>query len=243
MAFSRITGSHAEGQNGNSASARTLQYGGNLTPGSLLEVTVTTFGTAITVTVSDGTNGAYTDSGAGYVVNGSDRISKWFFANNSSSGQPTVTVTPSATAFVSIAIDEYTGGATSSPVRATSTNVSVGAGTTATTGSVTATAGDLVVTAMSDGNAVAGADSVSSPFSLITNLGSAVNEGIITAVDTNAPGNENCTFTRASSWSASWIAISVSYKPASASSTGAVKLVSPGARPGFALAGIGGLAG
>lgn len=240
MSISRVTGSHAEVQYGSSGSARTLQYGGNLTSGSLLEVTVTTgSGLTITVTVSDDVNGSYTQADT-YSVNGSNRISKWYFPNNASTGQPTVTVTPFTTSFISIAIDEYTGVATSSPVRGTSRNTGSG-GATATTGSITATAGDLIVTGLNDGNITTGIASVDSPFTLLTNLSSAVNQAIITAFDLNASGNLDCTFNAVTTFG-TWASIGVSYKAAAGASVGGTRLAGTGNRPGFPLAGKGGLA-
>lgn len=215
MAIVCVGGSHASGSFDHSTSARTIVYGGNLTPGSLLEVTVSTFNMDITVTVSDDSNGSYTDSGAGYVVNETCRVSKWYFANNGSSGIPTLTVTPSADAYISVSVDEFTGVALSSPVRTTAT--ATGFSTTAAgPGTVAATAGDLVVAGMTTRGTESTA-SVDSPFTLSASLpGSAATVLLATAYDVAAGGSETPTFNSTSTY-IFWAAIGVAYKPATAS--------------------------
>lgn len=223
--MARVTGSHAEQQFGSSASARTLAYGGSLTVGNLLVVTVTTFIAGITVTVSDGTNGNYTQAGAYAVTTDTlGRVSIWYFQNNASSGTPTVTVTPSASAFISISQDEYSGIATTGALRSVATGTT-GSSTSIATGTITATAGDLVVAVATQVTSGATASSVSSPFALITNLGSAVNEGIYTASDVNAPSNEACTFTMTGI--VMWAALGASFVPV-ATSTGGGPLINNG---------------
>jgi hypothetical protein len=188
----RVVGSHAEQRFGVSALARTLAYGGALTPGSLLAVVVSTFNNNITVTVADDVNGAYTQAGP-YAINGAVRLSIWYFPNNASSGTPTVTVTPSASAYVSLAIDEYTGPKTVAPLRASATSTGSGGGSM-TVGPVGAAGTDLVLAGLGTSSTVP-LTSVDAPFALITALNAtAAFEGIMSACDVNAPGNESAVF-------------------------------------------------
>ncbi len=143
MAIARVSGSHAAQAFNDSSSPRTLGFGGALTPGSLAICLVTTYNPGITLTVVGSVNGPYIDSGVGYVVNGSNRISLWYVPNNAASTAEDVTVTPSASAYVTPSLDEFTGVATVSPVRTTASNT--GTGGDATTGVVLASAGDLTV--------------------------------------------------------------------------------------------------
>ena len=75
MAYVAITGSRASLGYDTSASARTLQYAGTLTSGSLLVVSASCYPNTTTVTVSDGTNGAYTQAGT-YAGAGDQRASR-----------------------------------------------------------------------------------------------------------------------------------------------------------------------
>src|SRR6266403_1084360 len=111
MAIARVAGSNNSIGYDTSASARTLAYGGNLTSASLLIVVVSIYEVGVTVTVSDGTNGAYTLAGS-YSVDATStavRVALFYKENNTATGTPTVTVTPSAAAYLSLALDEFTG--------------------------------------------------------------------------------------------------------------------------------------
>ena len=193
-AVARVSGSHAEVQYGNSASDRTLAYGGNLTSGSLLVVALISYHPLGTVTVTDGTNGSYTRAGTESVgaADAEMTVQLWYFANNAATGTPTLTVTHSSGGYISISVDEFTGIITSSPLRATSNGTAV-TSATPSTGTVTATAGDLTFAALVI-DAVQTASSVNSPFTLLTNLPGGSTEGIITAYHLSAAGNEACTY-------------------------------------------------
>ncbi len=193
MAFARVSGSHASQAFANSASARTVAYGGALTNGSLLIVVVSTFNASITVTVADGTNGSYTQAGT-YATDPDAIISHWF-VKNTGTATPTVTVTPSASAYMSISLDQFTGNAASSIHRATTEDLVDDVGlTAAVTGSVSATAGDLVIASIGDAQSTT-YTSVNAPFTISTNIPTTgSDEGLVTAYDLSASGSEACTF-------------------------------------------------
>lgn len=101
-----------------SGSARSLAYNSNVAAGNLLVAVVSTFNPGITVAVADSlgqtwsaaniTGLAHPYSEAGDLQN---RQSIWYFPNTGA-GACSVTVTPSATAYVSIALSEFSGAAT-----------------------------------------------------------------------------------------------------------------------------------
>lgn len=189
----RVSGSHAEVQYDVSASARTLTYGGTLTSGSLLVVAVATYNTGVTVSVADGTNGSYTQINGNAIDSDANVVfSLWYKANNTATSAPTVTVTQSGSAYVSIVVDEYTGIQTSTPLRDSAKNSANS--TTITTTNTGSVAGDLVVAGLNIG-AVATISSVDAPFTIRTNLSSgATSEGIGTVDHLTAAGDESCTF-------------------------------------------------
>lgn len=124
-----------------SASARTTSFTANVAAGSLLAIGLVTFGTAITVTVSDNVNGSWIQAGSYTTGNISYKSSIWYF-QNSGSGSVTITVTPNVTAFVTMFACEYSGIATSA-LDSTSTNN--GTSASPATGNVTVNqAGDLI---------------------------------------------------------------------------------------------------
>lgn len=194
MATARVAGSHAQQMSSGLTSAITLAYGGALTPGSLLDVTVALYNSpAVTVTVSDGTNGSYTQIGTYSVYGGGvqGNSSKWIFKNNGSSGTPTVTVTPSSSSYVTIALDEYTGMGTAPTVRH---SVNTGFTSFVPTGTVTAVAGDLVLASCGLDNDLY--DSCNAPFIFSGGIAfDGLNEGYASAYHLSAAGNEACTFT------------------------------------------------
>lgn len=189
-----VAGSHNANTFGESASAETLAYGGNLTAGSLLVAVVVSYDTGVTVSVSDGTNGSYTQAGTYSAFSTTSYVSIWYKANNTATGTPTVTVTPSGLSYLSISLDEFTGIATTSPVRNTGNASATSA--TQTTATVTATAGDLVVAALNEEDDVS-VNTMTAPFTLVTDL--ATDEGIHTAYHLSAAGNEAATFNMAGS--------------------------------------------
>lgn len=191
MATALVAGSHAEVQYDISASARTLAYGGSLTSGSLLTAIVAIYTTGVTVTVSDPVNGIYT--GITPIVDSDTNIilSFWYVTNTATSA-PTVTVTPSGSAYLSIVVDEWTGIQSTSPLRDRGRTSS--ASSTIVTAFPSAIAGDLLVVGLNIG-ALATISSVDAPFTIGTNLSSgATAEGIGTAYHLVAAGDEACTF-------------------------------------------------
>ncbi len=118
-----------------STSARTVVI--TTTAGGFAYCWVGTFGTAITVTVSGSVNGSYTQIGS-YKTSGSYVLSLWTSANTSA-GTETITVTPSATAYVSLVAAPVTN-ITTSPNDANTSNS--GNSTTPTTGTCTVSGSD-----------------------------------------------------------------------------------------------------
>lgn len=190
MSIARVSGSHAQVTYANDTVARTVAYGGNLTSGSLLVVTVGIY-LDVTVTVSDSTNGSYTQAGTYSHASTNLIVSQWYFPNNAATGTPTLTVTPSGSAYLALAVEEFTGIAPTSPLEATGGTFTTSS--TPTTGTVTATAGDLVVASLSFVDNVT-SSSANSPFTLMTNLAPGGGIGLATAYDLAAPGNESATF-------------------------------------------------
>jgi hypothetical protein len=194
-------------QTGTSAAAQSKAFPGNVTAGDLLVVVVATFGTGITVTVSDNLNGSYTQ-GDTYVVNVTCRLSLWFFPN-SAGGACTVTVTPSGSCQISMALHEYSGLALSSVLNSTITNTG-GVTTTPTTGTCTAAANELVVGAVANDTAVEATQTVNSPFTIRNLADGSVADALATADDVAAAGSEGATF----NWSAgaAFCGIAASFK-------------------------------
>ncbi len=213
MAIAFVSGSFAQHEFAGSPSDRTLAYAQAVSAGSLLVAVIGTFTAGITLTVSDSVNGAWTQAGSYSVgTDTNSRISIWYF-ENSGAGTPTLTVAVSSTVYVSLALHEYTGCLTSGALRSTVTNTEAGSATTsATTGTCTATAGDLVVAGYCQGSALVISNTVASPFTIRADgIYGAVGEGLATADDVNAPGNEGATFTILPA--VRWAAIAASFKP------------------------------
>lgn len=129
----------------NSTSGRSITLATSVTAGSLLIVSCNSFGTSITLTVADDLSNSFTQAGS-YAITGSDRASNWYLYN-ATSGSRTITVTPSATAFIGMCVREFSGMPSSgSP---TSTNTSNATAATVGTGSLTITQNAVVVLAAS----------------------------------------------------------------------------------------------
>lgn len=218
----RVAGSFASQSWDISSAPRSLSFGGALTPGSLLVATFAMYGAGITVSsVADGDNLGWADALAGGVQGPSGdpgSIQQWFFANNGSSGTPTVTVTPSGSAYISLCIEEYTGVETVSPIRTSHSGTGNATGT-APTGTILATDGDLIVAGVnfSGGSPL----SVDVPFTLgATFTAGGITQGLATAYHVLA-GQENCIFNAVTTFGP-WSAVGVAYKAASAGAGGAV---------------------
>lgn len=193
---------------GFSASARAKAFASNLTAGNLVVVAVSTFGTGITVALTDTLGQTYVQIGA-YVNNNQARISLWYVAN-CAAGANTVTVTPSGSANISVGLLEYSGVTGSTPLQASAT--STGISTAPSPGAVTVpTVGDLVVAAFSADNAVTSI-AATSPMTLRANLtgaGDSVTLGV--SDDGSAPSpTETPAFTLGTS--RNWSAIAASFE-------------------------------
>jgi hypothetical protein len=126
------------------AGTTNCQFGGTLTAGSLPIAIVTCNNPSAVVTgVSDPTNGAYTkavhidDTSSG----NSSAADIWYFANNSATTQPTVSVVVTGTCDRGVIyLAQYTGAPTTSPLDQKNTT---GSGTSATPSATTAGATTL----------------------------------------------------------------------------------------------------
>lgn len=203
-----VTQSRSQGF-GTSASARSLAFSSNVTAASLLAVAVTTYNTGgdVTVAVSDDINGSHSQAGS-YTTQSNERASIWYFPN-SGSGACTVTVTPSANAYVTIAIHEIAGRAAASPVRGTSNGTQFN--TTPSTGTVTAVSGDVVLATFGFSGPILTSILADSPFADLEQvLDGSSTEGIATAYHEAAASESG-------SWvcntNVGWQAIGVSFKP------------------------------
>lgn len=197
-----------------SATPRAVAYPAAVRAGNLLVVVVATWQTAITVTLSDALGQTYTQAGS-YVVNSSTRLSIWYKANTAG-GANTVTVTQSATAYVALAVAEYTGMDQSSPLRAVATGTT-GNSTAPLTGAVTSAADDVVVGAFAADTGRT--DTVALPFVLhrtVTNT-SFVGMSFASVLATGVSSGP-AAFTHSSS--DAWAALAVSFKPAAAAGGG-----------------------
>ncbi len=210
MAVAFVPASFAAQDFGLSAANRTLAYAAAVGAGSLLVVAVSGEAAAPgTAGVSDSVNGAYAQAGS-TVISGQLYLSIWYF-ENSAAGTPTVTVQPNASTYMGVAIHEYTGVLTLSSLRSASAGAS-GTSVNPATGNAGSSAGDLVVAAYAEGNGIS-TDTVASPFTMRCNtLHAAVGEGLGTADDVAAGGNEGATFTLSAS--VGWTALAAAFKPA-----------------------------
>lgn len=214
MAIAYVSGSSAHQDFASSASARTLQWAANNGAGNLLIAAITTYNGSHTVTVSDGTNGSYTQAG-GYSTApvGGGRVSIWYIANCAGSVQPTVTVTPDSASFVTIALHEFSGVATSTPLDATNPH-NGSTTTTPTTGTCTAAAGELVFAAFQSGNNPGVGTTVASPFTILLDSANPGSGPLVAAYDVNAAGSEGATWT--CNTTGNYAALAASFKPAGA---------------------------
>ncbi len=209
MAIAFVSGSFAHSETGNSGSDRTLAFAQAVSAGSLLVCAVATFNEA-GLGVSDSINGVWTQVGT-YITSAGQRLSLWYFPN-SAAGTPTVTVSPDGTAYISFAIHEYTGAMTVAPLRSSSTNT--GLSTTPSSGSVTTTAGELSFAAYCQVDTALSSATVASPYTIRENYLATSVEGLGTADDVAAPGDEAATFTLSNS--VNWLAFGASFKAAPA---------------------------
>lgn len=194
---------HTSSHSGNSSSQRSLAYGSNVAAGSMLAAVVSTFNSGVTLTTTDTLNNASWTQAGSYALDGGtnvNRCSIWFYPNTLG-GACTFKVTPSASAYLSMVLVEYSGVATVTPLDMTATNGDNASATTSVfTGTCTVSgSGELVLAGYGQGTSNGGASPpVSGTFSLIetTNSGSTDVE-CGAADDTNASANEGCTFTMA----------------------------------------------
>lgn len=193
----------------NSSSARTLAYPSNVAANGLLVVVVATYNNATaTVTVTDSQGNTYSQADA-YRTTSTTRISLWY-AVAGSSGANTVTVTPSASIYMTLGIHEYSGGDTSAPLRS-ATGQTGGSDNNPLTGTVTASSGDMVFGCYAQPTIVSHS-TVASPFTLRMDQIGLTAIGAASADDVAATGSEGASFT-ISSGNATWAAIGASFKP------------------------------
>ena len=142
-----------------SATTTALAYSSNVTAGSLLWCIVYWNNTGVTCTVADGVNGSWTGIGTATVGAGglASFIGKMFYFPNAGAGATTVAATfSSAVTRRGIAIHEYSGADTSSPLDQ-SAYVAVNS-TGATTPTITTTnANDVIVAGCLAGTTTTGA--------------------------------------------------------------------------------------
>lgn len=127
-----------------SSSARALAFTGAVTAGDLLLVWVQV-GT-VTITVTDSQSNTYTQIGSDLVL-GTRHMSLWWAIakSNSVGGANSVTVNPSATTTMALAIQEYS---STLGIQVDGSNTGTGTGTSVSTGSVPVTGNsDLAVCA------------------------------------------------------------------------------------------------
>lgn len=115
-----------------SAAARTITLPVNVTAGNFIALGVTSFTSGITVTVSDNLGNTYHQAGS-YAGAGVDRASVWYVFN-ASGGACTITVTPSASAALTLCASEHPNVLTTDPIDGTASNAATS--TSATTGSI-----------------------------------------------------------------------------------------------------------
>ncbi len=180
---------------GVSVTSATITYGGGITAGSLLVCGIATFNNPGAITVSDNVNGSWTQAGTN-IVQSQTGVAIFYFLNSAAtSGPSTLTVTINTTngAFITRAVGEYSGVATSSALNSTVQNTFVGA--QPSTGTCTATAGDLVVAVYGEQSIADSSCTVASPFTLREHKNGSVGEGLGFAEDVNAAGSEGASFT------------------------------------------------
>lgn len=215
-----------------STAARTCAYPANVTAGNLLVVVVSAFN-AVTVTLADTLGQTY--SQAVRLVAGTITTAI-YYVENSTGGANTVTVTPSATAYVSIAVHEYSGAATSGSLDASASASALS--TNPSPGAVAAAAGELIVAAYGQGSNTLASSTVASPFAVReANLNGSSNEGLQTADDVNASGTETPTF--ATNLNVFWVAVAASFRPTGAAAptwTPFIRPATPPDSPPLALA-------
>jgi hypothetical protein len=186
--------------------ARSKAFASNVNGGNLLVATIATFGTSITVTLTDSAGRTWVQAGS-TVTNGSTRIRIYYVAN-CAAGACTLTVTPSGNANVSIGLHEYSGVTPVNPLTAVSTGT--GTGTAVTTGVVGIdSSGDLIVGASSAGSFVTSI-TAGGGYTLRANLtgsGDSVALGSEDNVSVSVGGVADFTF----GGSVGWVAIGASF--------------------------------
>jgi hypothetical protein len=173
-----------------SAAQQSLAYGAGTTGGNLLVAIIATYNPSITVSVTDSESQTWTQLGT-YSVDGNNSISIWYVLS-AGGGACTVKVTPSASAYVTLAINEYSGGPFS--VGAATTNSGFSA--TPASGTIASPSSALAVAGYCQGSVSLSSASVASPFTLRQSvLNGTTTLGIGTADDTATTGNVASTFT------------------------------------------------
>lgn len=184
-----------------------MAFSSNVTAAGLIVIGVVTFNTGITLTITDSLGNTYAQAGT-YLLNGAGtyRLSIWY-AKNIAGGACTVTVTPSATAFITWGQSEYSGAHLTAPLD--STNSGTGTGTVPTTGSITVSEANEMIFAVINAG---GPKTKDAAYAERYNVLAGANNGILTEDHIGVSASEAATATINSG---AWEAIGASFKPAS----------------------------
>lgn len=194
---------------GNSAAARTKAFASNVVGGNTIVVCITTYSTfGVTLALTDSLGNVYTRVG-NYSINGDHRTSMWY-AVNIAGGACTLTSTPSAITYQTIALHEYSGLKKASPLD--DDDDLFGTGTSQATGVVTiGKAGELVIASIGYNGDTGGTPTVASPFAVRQTVAysAGVRLGLSTGDDQNALVSEAATFTSVNS--IAWVSKAASF--------------------------------
>jgi hypothetical protein len=202
---------------GNSSSARSLAFASNNTAGGLIIVGVNSYGVGTeTVTVADTRGNTYVQAGS-YTTSSFVRVSIWY-AKNCAAGANTVTITPSATVYLSFSIGEYSGADTTAPYNS-STGAS-GNSSAISSGSVAVNDANSLLygTGVLWGNT--GSGTPGSGFTERADIVSGANDGVYTE-DKIASAAAVCDYTASNS--GTWTFMGASFKPPAAGGTNRIR--------------------
>jgi hypothetical protein len=196
------------------SATRTLAFDVDVTAGSLLVATIAMFGAATDETEVTDSLGQHWTKAGGYVRNGSQSISLWFFPNTAA-GACTVSSNPAGASAPRqvIGIHEYSGVAVANALWATAT--ATGASTTPSAGALTAkTAGDLIVTGFGEGNQNLSSITVDAPFTLRSDVETGVGTDALGSADDESATGAAQTATFTLDLSSTWAAIAATFRAA-----------------------------
>lgn len=196
-----------------SPSGRTLQFTNNVKTGAFLVIVVglESSSTAPTVTVSDDQNGVWTQAGT-YTTSASRSCSIFYFVNSVGGVRPIVTVTPSLSSYMGLALNEFSVSSSASSVVFDHGSNQTNSGSTASTGTCTVSgSSELVIAGASQGANIITAPTVALPFIIgAVQPNGQADEAAASAYDPNASVSEACTFTYGGAANA--LALAASFK-------------------------------